>query len=118
MSYKPQEWRNGDTSTPISAARLLHMEQGVKEASDATQTPEGRQALAGSDELKAAFVQAFADTSITYDGSGNVATVTEHGITTTYTYNGDGTVATDSRLGVTREYTYDGAGNLVSIEEA
>lgn len=35
-------------------------------------------------------------TGITYDGSGNVATVTENGVTTTYTYGPNG-VATDQR---------------------
>ena len=29
MAYTPQEWRNGDTSTPLSAARLNHIEQGI-----------------------------------------------------------------------------------------
>jgi hypothetical protein len=56
------------------------------------------------------------DVVVTYDGSGNVDTVTEDGVTTTYTYNLDGTVDTDTRLGVTREYTYDGSGNLTGIE--
>ncbi|QDK02786.1 hypothetical protein SEA_SQUIDDLY_34 [Gordonia phage Squiddly] len=55
------------------------------------------------------------DTGITYDGSGNVQTVTENGVMTTYTYNPDGTVATDTRGGVTRTYGYDGNGNLTSI---
>lgn len=32
MSYTPQEWRNGDKTTPLSAARLLHMEQGIADA--------------------------------------------------------------------------------------
>jgi len=68
-------------------------------------------------ELSATFVPAFADTGITYNGDGTVATVTESGITTSYTYNGDGTVATDTRLGVTRTYTYTD-GNLTGIEAA
>ena len=63
----------------------------------------------------ATYATAFPTTGITYDGSGNVQTVTENGITTTYTYNGDGTVHTDTRLGVTRTYTYDGSGNLTGI---
>ena len=29
MAYTPQEWRNGDPSTPLSAARLSHIEQGI-----------------------------------------------------------------------------------------
>lgn len=53
--------------------------------------------------------------SITYNGDGSIATVTENGVTTTYTYNGDGTVATDTRDGITRTYTYDGSGNLTEI---
>ena len=28
-AYTPQEWRNGDPSTPLSAARLNHIEQGI-----------------------------------------------------------------------------------------
>jgi YD repeat-containing protein len=47
----------------------------------------------------ATFAESYPDaTTITYDGAGNVATVTESGLTTTYTYNGDGSVATDSRV--------------------
>ena len=63
----------------------------------------------------ATYAPVFPDTGITYDGSGNVQTVTENGVTTTYTYNSDGTVATDTRAGVTRTYTYDGSGNLTGI---
>ena len=29
MAYTPQEWRNGDPSTPLSADRLNHIEQGI-----------------------------------------------------------------------------------------
>jgi len=61
------------------------------------------------------YAPVFADaTTITYSG-GNVASVTENGVTTTFTYNPDGTVATDTRAGVTRTYTYDGSGNLTGI---
>ncbi|UYL87699.1 hypothetical protein SEA_SHIVANISHOLA_24 [Gordonia phage Shivanishola] len=63
----------------------------------------------------ATYAPVFPDTGITYDGSGNVQTVTENGVTTAYTYNPDGTVATDTRDGVTRTYGYDGNGNLTSI---
>lgn len=28
-AYVPQEWRDGDESTPLSAARLTHIEQGI-----------------------------------------------------------------------------------------
>lgn len=52
--------------------------------------------------------------SILYDGSGNISSVTEGGITTTYTYNSDGTVATENRLGLVRTWTYDGNYNPIS----
>ena len=29
MAYAPQEWRNGDAATPLSAERLLHIENGI-----------------------------------------------------------------------------------------
>ena len=29
MAYTPQEWRNDDPTTPLSAARLNHIEQGI-----------------------------------------------------------------------------------------
>lgn len=29
MAYTPQEWRNGDAATPLSAERLLHIENGI-----------------------------------------------------------------------------------------
>lgn len=54
-------------------------------------------------------------TVITYDGSGNLASVVEGGTTTTYTYNPDGSIATQTRLGVTRTYSYDASGNLTGI---
>ncbi|MBN9208128.1 MAG: hypothetical protein J0H96_05620 [Microbacterium ginsengisoli] len=126
MTYekvRPGGWRDRPyLSTALNPSALDHFEEGIYEASVAAEnalpnTPEGRTELAASPELSAAFVQAFAGTTITYDGSGNVTAVTEGGITTTYTYNPDGTVATDTRLGVTRAYTYDGSGNLTSIEE-
>ena len=69
-------------------------------------------------ELGLIYAPAFATTGITYDGSGNVQTVTENGITTTYAYNSDGSVHTDTRGGVTRTYTYDGSGNLTGIASA
>lgn len=50
MVYEQQEWRNGDPSTPLSAGRLLHMEQGISDAVE--NSPEGREELADSDELK------------------------------------------------------------------
>lgn len=72
-------------------------------------------------KLSATYAPAFADTGITYNVDGTVATVTEGGITTSYTYNADGTVATDSRtingVTTTRAYTYTN-GNLTGIEAA
>lgn len=32
MAYTPQEWRNGDPATPLSAERLLHIESGIADA--------------------------------------------------------------------------------------
>ena len=29
MAYTPQEWRNDDPTTPLSADRLNHIEQGI-----------------------------------------------------------------------------------------
>lgn len=29
MAYTPQEWRDGDSDTPLSAERLNHIEQGI-----------------------------------------------------------------------------------------
>ena len=54
-------------------------------------------------------------TAITYDGSGNVLTVTEDGVRTRFAYNPDGTVEYDVRNGVRRTYSYDGSGNLTGI---
>lgn len=34
MTYQKQEWRDDDRSTPLSAERLLHMEEGISEAYD------------------------------------------------------------------------------------
>ena len=39
MAYTPQEWRNDDPATPLSAARLTHIEQGI--AAKAKQGPKG-----------------------------------------------------------------------------
>lgn len=38
MAYAEQEWRNDDTATPLSAARLLHIEGGLKAAHDGLST--------------------------------------------------------------------------------
>jgi YD repeat-containing protein len=65
--------------------------------------------------LNATYDRAFeASTSIAYDGSGNVTSTTEGGITTTFTYNADGTVNTETRLGKVRTWAYDGSGNPTS----
>lgn len=37
MAYQPQEWRNDDPSTPLSAERLLHMEEGIAAATKEAQ---------------------------------------------------------------------------------
>lgn len=34
MAYTPQEWRNGDPATPLSAERLLHIESGIANAAE------------------------------------------------------------------------------------
>ena len=65
--------------------------------------------------LSATLAPAFApSSSIVYDGSGNVTSATENGITTTFTYNADGTVNTETRLGKVRTWTYDSNGNPTS----
>ncbi|AFR48019.1 RHS repeat domain-containing protein [Gordonia sp. KTR9] len=104
-----------DEEKPISelVAAELGGKLSIADAPDvvaaAVNSPEVKEAL------DAAYAPLMPDTGITYDGSGNVQTVTENGVTTTYTYNPDGTVATDTRDGVTRTYGYDGNGNLTSI---
>lgn len=43
MAYDKQEWRNKDKSTPLSARRLLHIEDGIESAHEAVEglpTPE------------------------------------------------------------------------------
>ncbi len=58
------------------------------------------------------YQQAFPATSnITYNGNGDVTSVTEGGITTTYTYNANGTVSTETRNGKVRTWSYDANGN-------
>ena len=49
MPYYKQEWRNNDPATPISAARLEHMEQGIFDAHEleARQGEPGPQGPAG-----------------------------------------------------------------------
>ncbi|MDI9914356.1 hypothetical protein [Rhodococcus sp. IEGM 1379] len=95
--------------TPVRSADIKRWERGIKKAHEEIDGRLSEAALDGT------YAPAFATTGITYDGSGNVQTVTENGITTTYAYNPDGTVHTDTRAGVTRTYTYDGSGNLTGI---
>lgn len=40
MAYQKQEWRNGDPTTPLSAERLNHMEDGIGAAFDGGGTVE------------------------------------------------------------------------------
>ena len=46
MAYVPQEWRNGDAGTPLSADRLTHIEQGIAGTSDASSVTSGTFAAA------------------------------------------------------------------------
>lgn len=39
MAYTPQEWRDGDEGTPLSAERMLHIENGI--AAKAQRGPAG-----------------------------------------------------------------------------
>lgn len=56
MPYNPQQWRNGDPTTPLSAARLLHMEQGISDSLE--NSPEGREELIQSEEMTDALAAA------------------------------------------------------------
>lgn len=105
------------SSAAKGAAETARTEAVAAQAAANTARTGAESAQAGAEAARLA-AEGFADIAITYDEGGNVATVTDGGITTSYTYNPDGTVATDSRLDVTREYTYDEGGNLVSIEGA
>ena len=51
-TYEKQTWANGDPDTPLSAARLNHIEQGIHDASEAVEgieipnpTPSGSDSL-------------------------------------------------------------------------
>ncbi|UAJ16206.1 minor tail protein [Gordonia phage Malibo] len=106
---------NIEYPAPVVSAAVA-AQQGAEAARDeAQQILDGLGEVITKADADAAYAPVFPDTGITYDGSGNVQTVTENGVTTTYTYNPDGTVATDTRDGVTRTYGYDGNGNLTSI---
>jgi len=51
MTYVEQTWTDNDPSTPLSASRLRHIEEGVKDAHDSI------------DELPAPFSGAYGDLS-------------------------------------------------------
>ena len=54
MAYTPQEWRNGDAATPLSAARLLHIENGIAgiELLEGPAGPKGDKGDPGADGAK------------------------------------------------------------------
>ena len=50
MAYEPQDWKNGrEGGTPVSAARLNHIEQGIAgvEATPGPQGPQGEKGEKG-----------------------------------------------------------------------
>jgi YD repeat-containing protein len=101
VAYTKQTWANGPSGgTPISAARLQHIEDGIGNIDNRVTTSE-----AGQSSLPAVG-------SYSYDANGNVLADPDGN---TYTWNTDGTVATQTRNGVTRTFHYDDAGNLVSV---
>lgn len=99
-------------------AEFVTTAEGLSTAQDAAVADLVTPGTATKAVLDGTYAPVFATTGITYDGAGNVQTVTENGITTTYAYNSDGSVHTDTRAGVTRTYTYDGSGNLTGIASA
>lgn len=48
MAYEPQEWRDNDPDTPLSAERLNHIEQGITDV-EATPGPPGADGADGQD---------------------------------------------------------------------
>lgn len=48
MAYTKQTWNNDDPATPLSAARLNHVEAGIADI-ELTPGPEGPQGPAGAD---------------------------------------------------------------------
>lgn len=125
QAHAPDGKLKADTVTAASisngAITTSHLsgtiQSSLDKADSAYQKPSDGIPLADIEkaDLDGAYAPLMPDTGITYDGNGNVQTVTENSVTTTYTYNPDGTVATDTRAGVTRTYTYDGSGNLTGI---
>ena len=47
MAYTKQQWRDGDSETPLSAARLTHIENGI--AAKATKGDKGDKGDPGTD---------------------------------------------------------------------
>ena len=54
MAYAPQEWRNGDAATTLSAERLLHIENGIAgiELLEGPAGPKGDPGTPGADGAK------------------------------------------------------------------
>lgn len=48
MAYTPQEWRDGDPETPLSAERLNHIERGIADV-ETTPGPPGADGTDGQD---------------------------------------------------------------------
>lgn len=51
MAYAKQAWTNDDPATPVSAARLTHIEDGIA-AIELTPGPEGAKGPSGKDGAK------------------------------------------------------------------
>jgi YD repeat-containing protein len=94
----------------------LGAESGVAPLDSGSRVPEANlPAGLAATALNATYARAFEPSaSIVYDGSGNVTSATEGGITTTFTYNADGTVNTETRQGRVRTWAYDANGNPTS----
>lgn len=48
MAYSKQTWNNGDSGTPLSAARLSHIEDGIHAAMEAAESAAGTPGPAGT----------------------------------------------------------------------
>ena len=59
MAYTKQQWRDGDSETPLSAARLTHIENGI--AAKATKGDKGDKGDPGTDGADGARGPAGAD---------------------------------------------------------
>ena len=59
MAYTKQQWRDGDSETPLSAARLTHIENGI--AAKATKGDKGDKGDPGNDGADGARGPAGAD---------------------------------------------------------